>query len=66
MLSRRVNAALASSNGCPRSANAVLTSHLTNSHQSDHELESAFYKGGFQMLEIPKEALFLAGKAYLK
>ena len=30
------------------------------------ELESAITKGGFQMLEIPKEALFLAGKAFLK
>jgi len=30
------------------------------------ELEAALHKGGFQMLEIPKEALFLAGKAYLK
>ena len=28
-------------------------------------LESALHAGGFQMLEIPKEALFLAGKAYL-
>jgi predicted nucleic acid-binding protein len=29
-------------------------------------LESALQKGGFQMLEIPKESLFLAGKVYLK
>jgi hypothetical protein len=29
-------------------------------------LESAFHKGGFQMLAIPKAALFLAEKAYLK
>jgi len=28
------------------------------------ELESALHAGGFQMLEIPKEALFLAGRAY--
>jgi predicted nucleic acid-binding protein len=28
-------------------------------------LELALHHGGFQMLEIPKEALFLAGKAYL-
>lgn len=26
----------------------------------------ALSKSGFQMLEIPKEALFLAGKAFLK
>ena len=30
------------------------------------DLESAITKAGFQMLEIPKEALFLAGKVYLK
>ncbi len=30
------------------------------------ELESALNKGGFHMLEIPKEALFLAGKVFLK
>jgi predicted nucleic acid-binding protein len=29
-------------------------------------LESAIEKSGFQLLEIPKEALFLAGKAYIK
>jgi predicted nucleic acid-binding protein len=29
-------------------------------------VEAALHKGGFQMLEIPKEALFLAGKAYLR
>ena len=30
------------------------------------ELESALKRAGFHMLEIPKEALFLAGKAFLK
>jgi len=29
-------------------------------------LESSIAKAGFQMLEIPKEALFLAGKVFLK
>jgi len=29
-------------------------------------LESAISRVGFQLLEIPKEALFLAGKAYIK
>jgi len=29
-------------------------------------LESAISKAGFQLLEIPKEALFLAGKAFIK
>jgi predicted nucleic acid-binding protein len=30
------------------------------------QLESALLRGGFQMLEIPKEALFLAGEASLE
>ena len=30
------------------------------------DLESAIGKAGFQRLGIPKEALFLAGKAYIK
>jgi predicted nucleic acid-binding protein len=29
-------------------------------------MESALRNGGFQMLEIPKKALFLAGKVYLR
>jgi predicted nucleic acid-binding protein len=29
-------------------------------------MESAMSRSGFKMLEIPKEALFLAGKAFLK
>nr|WP_236848320.1 type II toxin-antitoxin system VapC family toxin [Chlorobaculum limnaeum] len=29
------------------------------------ELEAALAKSGLQMLDIPKEALFLAGKAFL-
>lgn len=29
-------------------------------------MESAISKAGFQLLEIPKEALFLAGKAYIQ
>lgn len=30
------------------------------------DLESAISRAGFQLLEIPKEALFLAGKAYIE
>jgi len=30
------------------------------------ELESILNRAGFQMLQIPKEALFLAGKAFLQ
>jgi len=29
-------------------------------------LESALFKGGFQIIDIPKEAPFLSGKACLK
>jgi hypothetical protein len=30
------------------------------------ELESALHRGGFQMLDIPREDLFLTGKTYLQ
>lgn len=33
--------------------------------ESIEELENAMHIAAFQMLEIPKEALFLAGKAFL-
>jgi predicted nucleic acid-binding protein len=46
--------------------NAVVYSEISVGFEKIEDLESALQKGGFQMLEIPKEALFLAGKAYLK
>ena len=46
--------------------NAVVYSEISVGFEKIEDLESALHKGGFQMLEIPKEALFLAGKAYLK
>ncbi len=46
--------------------NAVIYSEVSIGFNKIEELESALQKGGFQMLEIPKEALFLAGKVYLR
>jgi len=45
--------------------NSVVYSEVSIGFQRIEELEFAFIQSGFQMLEIPKEALFLAGKAYL-
>ncbi|MFH0997117.1 MAG: PIN domain-containing protein [Pseudomonadota bacterium] len=41
-------------------------SEVSIAFEKIEELESALHNGGFQLLEIPKEALFLAGKAYLR
>jgi hypothetical protein len=46
--------------------NTIIYTEVSVGFKKIEELESALIKGGFQMLEIPKEALFLAGKAYLK
>jgi predicted nucleic acid-binding protein len=46
--------------------NPMVYTEVSAGFEKIEELESALLKGGFQMLEIPKEALFLAGKAYLK
>ena len=46
--------------------NSIVYSEVSIGFEKIEELESALNKGGFQMLEIPKEALFLAGKAFLK
>ena len=46
--------------------NAIVYSEISIGFDRIEDLESAIVRGGFQMLEIPKEALFLAGKAYLK
>jgi predicted nucleic acid-binding protein len=45
--------------------NQIVYTEVSIGFNKIEELESALYKGGFRMLEIPKEALFLAGKAYL-
>ena len=46
--------------------NAIVYSEISVGFKRIEDLESAIVRGGFQMLETPKEALFLAGKAYLK
>jgi hypothetical protein len=46
--------------------NSIVYTEVSVGFEKIEELESALHKGGFQMLEIPREALFLAGKAYLK
>jgi predicted nucleic acid-binding protein len=46
--------------------NPIIYTEVSIGFNRIEELESVIQKAGFQMLEIPKEALFLAGKAYLK
>ena len=46
--------------------NSIVYTEVSVGFDRIEELESSLHKGGFRMLEIPKEALFLAGKAYLK
>jgi len=46
--------------------NSIIYSEISIGFSRIEDLESAIAKAGLQMLEIPKEALFLAGKAYLK
>jgi len=45
--------------------NSIVYTEVSIGFKKIEELESALNRGGFQMLEIPKEALFLAGKAFL-
>lgn len=46
--------------------NPVIYSEVSIGFERIEELEKALYGCGFQMMQIPKEALFLAGKVYLK
>lgn len=46
--------------------NQIIYTEVSIAFQKIEELEAALHNGGFQLLEIPKEALFLAGKAYLR
>ena len=46
--------------------NSIVYTEVSIGFEKIEELQSALNKSGFQMLEIPKEALFLAGKAFLK
>lgn len=46
--------------------NQIIYTEVSIAFQKIEELESALNNGGFKLLEIPKEALFLAGKVYLR
>src|SRR4030043_2337689 len=46
--------------------NSIIYSEISIGFELIEDLESAISKAGFHMLEIPKEALFLAGKAHVK
>ena len=46
--------------------NSIVYSEISIGFELIEDLEFAITKAGVQMLEIPKEALFLAGKVYLK
>jgi len=46
--------------------NSIVYTEVSVGFRKIENLESALIKGGFKMLEIPKEALFLAGKSYLR
>jgi predicted nucleic acid-binding protein len=49
----------------PLFINPVIYSEISIGFNKIEELEAALAKSGFQMLDITKEALFLAGKAFL-
>ena len=49
----------------PLCINQIIYSEISIGFKKIEELEVAISSSGFQMLEIPKEALFLAGKAFL-
>lgn len=50
----------------PLYINPIIYTEISIGFKKIEELESALLKSGVQMLEIPKEALFLAGKAFLQ
>lgn len=46
--------------------NSIIYSEISIGFTLIENLESAIRQAGFEFLEIPKEALFLAGKVYLE
>jgi predicted nucleic acid-binding protein len=46
--------------------NSIIYSEISIGFKLIEDLESAISKAGCQFLDIPKEALFLAGKAFIK
>ncbi|HOO72542.1 MAG TPA: PIN domain-containing protein [Spirochaetota bacterium] len=49
----------------PLYINPVIYSEISIGFERIEDLESALVKGGFKMIQFSKEALFLAGKAFL-
>lgn len=50
----------------PLYINPIIYTEISIGFKKIEELEVALLRSGFQLLEIPKEALFLAGKAFVK
>jgi len=50
----------------PLYINQVIYSEISVGFERIEELESALMYAAFEMIDIPKEALFLAGKAFLQ
>jgi predicted nucleic acid-binding protein len=50
----------------PLYINSIIYSEISIGFKFIEDLEFAISKASFKVLEIPKEALFLAGKAYVK
>ncbi len=50
----------------PLYINSIIYSEISIGFEAIEDLEDAVFRAGFQMLEIPKEGLFLAGKVYLQ
>ncbi len=50
----------------PLNINPVIYTEVSIGFERIEELEAALREGGFRMLELPREALFLAGKAFLR
>lgn len=46
--------------------NSIIYTEISIGFEFIEDLESAVSKAGFQLLDIPKEALFLAGKAFVE
>ncbi len=46
--------------------NPIIYTEISTGFKRIEDLESAITIGGFKFLQLPKEALFLAGKAFLK
>ena len=53
------------SNDAELCINPIIYTEVSIGFQRIEELETALDRCGFQMLEVPREALFLAGKAFL-